>query len=326
MERHLITGGAGFIGSHLCDRLLAAGHFVLAIDDFSLGTQKNIALIVNQERFRLLEGDVASPRFWQSFIVHQNGQPPFDVIWHLAANSDISAGVRDSSLDLSRTFLTTFHTLEAARMLQVKRFALASTSAVYGELDSVLHEDSAPLNPISNYGAMKLASEAAATALTASHLEKLWIFRFPNVIGPRATHGVIHDFVQKLNLNPARLEVLGDGTQCKPYLHVHELLDAMFHVVGHAGETINRYLIGPAKGGGTTVRHIAESVVRAYGTHAEIIYGKGSRGWVGDVPKFSYSIERLRSLGWYPQLSSNEAVERAVTEIVAEMRITPSPN
>ena len=320
METHLITGGAGFIGSHLCDRLLADGHRVIAIDDFSLGTRENIKEAEKCGNFTLIEGDVSDPQFWQQLIATQPGLVSTDVIWHLAANSDILAGVVDPNVDLQKTFLTSFHTLEAARILKIKRFALASTSAVYGELQTPMHEDSAPLNPISNYGAMKLASEAAATALTSSCLEKLWIFRFPNVVGPRSTHGVIHDFVKKLNVNPARLDVLGNGTQCKPYLHVEELIHAMLHIVENADESINRFMIGPDGGVGTTVRHIAETVVGNYGTNAEIVYGAGNRGWVGDVPQFSYSIDRIKSLGWKPTLTSDQTVERAVAEIVEELR------
>ena len=315
---HIVTGGAGFIGSHLCDRLLERGLNVIAIDDFSLGTHANIAHLKNQPRFRIIEGDVSDAGFWNMF--RQSIPGSVQCIWHMAANSDIAAGVANPSVDLKKTFLTTFHTLEAARDLAVRRFMLASTSAVYGDLQITLNEESTPLNPISNYGAMKLASEAASTALTSSCLENLCIFRFPNVVGDRSTHGVIHDFVKKLNRDPKRLDVLGDGTQCKPYLHVSELIDAMLHVHDHASETINRYLIGPENGGATTVRHIAECVVREYGTPASIHYGEGNRGWVGDVPKFNYNIDRIKSLGWSPSLSSDEAIQKAVSQIVAELK------
>jgi len=319
---HLVTGGAGFIGSHLCDKLLVLGHQVVAIDDLSLGKSENLEAASTNPDFHFIHGDVADPGFWQDFETkHQ--ECPIDTIWHMAANSDIAAGVADATVDLRKTFLTTFETLEAARRMRIPRFALASTSAVYGELDTVLDEESSPLNPISNYGAMKLASEAAATALTSTTLERLWIFRFPNVVGPRSTHGVIHDFVKKLNRDPLRLDVLGDGTQCKPYLHVHELVDAMLHIVHHAADTINRFLIGPEGGAATTVRNIAESVVREYGTPAAIHYGKDSRGWVGDVPKFSYNIAKIKALGWSPALTSDEAIQKAVSEIVRELR-TPA--
>jgi len=319
MKTHLVTGGAGFIGSHLCDKLLADGHAVIAIDDFSLGTYENLIEAIKHEHFKFLEGDVANSSFWHQ-LAKDCPTNSIDVIWHMAANSDISAGVKDSTVDLHRTFLTTFHTLEAAKALGVKHFALASTSAVYGDLQSVLSEDSAPLNPISNYGAMKLASEAAATAKTSTDLDKLWIFRFPNVVGPRSTHGVIHDFVRKLNSTPRRLEVLGDGTQCKPYLHVIELLDAMMHTVRNSNEKINRFLIGPLGDKGTTVRYIADLVIRLYGTNAEIVYGNGNRGWVGDVPTFTYSTDKIYSLGWKPKLTSNQTIDKAVGEIVAELK------
>ena len=315
-EIHIITGGAGFIGSYLCDRLLEKGHHVIAIDDFSLGTKENLAHIPASAAFTLIEGDVACAEFWKNF----SARGKIDTIWHMAANSDIAAGVSDPEVDLRKTFLTSYHTLQAARTLGARGFALASTSAVYGDLQTVLDEKSSPLNPISNYGAMKLASEAAATALTSSALEKLWIFRFPNVVGSRSTHGVIHDFVKKLNRNPTRLDVLGDGTQCKPYLHVSELINAMDFIHTHANQPINRHLIGPENGGATTVQHIAESVAAAYGGNPTIHYGAGNKGWVGDVPKFTYNVSHLAALGWRPSLSSDGAIERAVLEIVSELK------
>ena len=165
---------------------------------------------------------------------------------------------------------------------------------------------------------MKLASEAAISAAIESFLERAWIFRFPNVVGSRSTHGAIYDFAQKLKRNPQELEVLGDGTQEKPYLHVSELLDAMLFIVGHAAERLNFYNIGTA-GSVTNVRYIAEAVVRRQAPGATIRYGTGSKGWVGDVPKFNYSIEKLSRLGWHPQLTSDQAVDRAVAEVVSEV-------
>jgi UDP-glucose 4-epimerase len=198
------------------------------------------------------------------------------------------------------------------------KLVFASTSAVYGNLvDILLTEDIGPLFPISNYGAMKLASEASISAAVESFLEHAWIMRFPNVIGPRATHGIIYDLLHKLAAGPAALEVLGDGTQQKPYLHVAELVEAMFFIRDNSNAPLNYYNIGPADTG-VTVRSIAEAVIRCAAPHLPIRYTGGSKGWTGDVPKFAYSIEKLRSLGWSAKLSSAQAVERAVTEIHAE--------
>jgi UDP-glucose 4-epimerase len=242
---------------------------------------------------------------------------PFEAVWHLAANSDISAGVADPGIDLQDTFLTTFHTLKIARELGIPRFAFASTSAVYGDRETLLEEDSGPMLPISNYGAMKLASEASISAAVESGLQQAWIFRFPNVIGPRATHGALYDFVKKLHANPAQLPVLGDGTQQKPYLHVFELIEAMLFIVGNATGRLNYFNIGP-EGDGTLVKFIAETAVRLVSPAAEIRYGTGSKGWIGDVPKFNYSIAKLKQLGWCPKFNSDQAVVRALEELAGE--------
>jgi UDP-glucose 4-epimerase len=241
------------------------------------------------------------------------------MVWHMAANSDIQAGVRNPDVDLNSTFLTTYHTVKIMQALEVGRIAFASTSAIYGALDGVLREESGPLLPISSYGAMKLASEGVISAALERFGKQAWIYRFPNVIGARSTHGVIYDFLRKLKRNPAELEVLGDGTQQKPYLHVTELIDAMIFVWHAAQDRLNVFNVAPPDTS-TTVRHIAEAVVRAAAPNARISYGTGSRGWVGDVPKFAYSIARVQKLGWTPKLSSDEAVALAIRENLAELR------
>jgi UDP-glucose 4-epimerase len=166
---------------------------------------------------------------------------------------------------------------------------------------------------------MKLASEASISAAVESYLEQAWIFRFPNVVGSRATHGIIYDLLGKLATDPPALEVLGDGTQQKPYLHVSELIDAMCFIVQHASERLNYFHIG-AEDEGATVEYIAETVLRHAAPQKTIRYTGGNRGWVGDVPRFRYSIEKLATLGWKPQLCSREAVNRAVGELYAEVR------
>jgi UDP-glucose 4-epimerase len=236
----------------------------------------------------------------------------------MAANSDIRAGVTDPDVDLNCTFLTTHNLLKVMREHGIPQLAFASTSAIYGVHPGLLHESIGPLFPISNYGAMKLASEAAISAAVEAHLKRAWIFRFPNVVGSRSTHGVIFDFAQKLKKNPGELEVLGDGLQEKPYFHVSELLEAMLFIVERATEPLNCFNIGTAETI-TTVRYIAEAVVKRQSPGAKIRYTGGSKGWVGDVPKFNYSIEKLRKLGWSPRLTSNQAVDRAVEETVAEV-------
>ncbi|MFO1478207.1 MAG: NAD-dependent epimerase/dehydratase family protein [Verrucomicrobiota bacterium] len=318
-QQHLVTGAAGFIGSHLVDRLLGLGHRVLGIDDLSLGRRDNLSEALASTRFELLELDLNQPGALKSCLEDQRKNGPIQTVWHLAANSDIPAGVRNPEVDLTRTFLTTYHTLGAMEALGIPEIVFASTSAIYGELPGELTENSGPLHPISNYGAMKLASEGILTAALERFLKRAWIFRFPNVVGPRATHGAIYDFLKKLRRNPAELEVLGDGSQEKPYLHVSELVDAMVHLYQHCGDRLNVFNIAPEKTA-TTVRFMAEATVRAAAPGARIHYTGGNKGWVGDVSKFSYSIAKLKSAGWHPKLTSNEAVERAIRENLALLK------
>lgn len=314
---HFITGVAGFIGSHLADSLLVDGHHVSGMDDFSLGRRDYLDAARASGRFHLVNGDcsqVTNARDALSVVTAWNGLP--DMIWHMAANSDIAAGVADATIDFSRTLQTTFATIEAARSGGVRRIAFASSSAVYGERDDLLTEESGPLLPISNYGATKLAGEGLLSAAAESFLDATWIFRFPNVVGPRPTHGVIFDFARRLARDPWRLDVLGDGAQEKAYLHVSELVSALRFACDHSVSKRNVFNIGP-EGEGTRVSVIAEKTVAAMAPGAKIVYGGGDRGWVGDVPRFRYSTEKLALLGWRPQMSSDAAVLRAITEIAA---------
>lgn len=314
---HFITGVAGFIGSHLADSLLADGQRVSGMDDFSLGRRQYLDGARASGKFFLVEGDCSQTdnvRDALSVASAWGGVP--DLIWHMAANSDIAAGSADASIDFNRTLQTTYATIEAARAGGVRRMAFASTSAVYGERDDLLTEESGPLLPISNYGAAKLAGEGLLSAAAESFLEAIWIFRFPNVVGPRPTHGVIFDFATRLARDPSRLAVLGDGTQEKPYLHVSELVSALRFACERSGGKRNVFNIGP-EGQGTRVSVIAEETVAAMAPGAKLVYGRGDRGWIGDVPRFRYSTEKLAQLGWRPQLSSDAAVLRAIAEIIA---------
>jgi len=311
----LVTGAAGFVGSHLADRLLELGNTVIGIDNFSRGTQGNLSRSLLDADFRFFETNVLDLNALRNIFSSYE----IDTVWHMVANSDIGAGVADPNVDLKDTFLSTFNVLVAMREAHIRKIAFASTSAVYGVHEETLDENIGPLFPISNYGAMKLASEALISAAVESYLERAWIFRFPNVIGPRATHGIIFDLLTKLSRQPADLEVLGDGTQQKPYLHVSELIEAMLWICEHAKDPLNWFNIGPPDEG-TTVKEIAEAVQKQAAPATPIRFTGGNKGWVGDVPKFRYSIEKLKRLGWSPQLTSQQAVERAVQEIHAEFQ------
>jgi len=310
---HLIAGGAGFVGVNLARALLDRGHEVLVVDDLSRGSREAMTPLTTRVGFYFIQVDCSDPDVLDATLAG------YDIaeVWHMAANSDIPAGVADYRVDLRQTFLTTVALLDLMKRRGIKVMHFASSSAIYGDHgEKLIHEDIGPLQPISNYGAMKLASEAQLRAAHEAYVERVSVFRFPNVIGVPATHGVILDFVRKLNATPAELKVLGNGTQQKSYLHVSDLVSAMLHVADRQ-EPFAVYNIGPTDEG-VTVRFIAETVRDAHRPNAIISFGEGNRGWVGDVPKFVYSVQRLIDTGWRPRMGSTEAVVRAVAEIVAQ--------
>ena len=316
MSLHIVTGAAGFIGSHLTDALLARKARVIGIDDLSLGTRRNLETALANADFSLLVEDLNARDNVSSRLDAALDGAVVDTLWHLAANSDIQAGVADADVDLKRTFLTTHSALRICRRFGIRKVVFASTSAVYGELPGRLTEDAGPLFPISNYGAMKLASEATLSAALTDVLEWLAIVRFPNVVGSRSTHGALHDFIAKLRATPERLVVLGDGTQQKPYLHVADLVRALLYIRDHAPERIAYYNVGDGKTS-TSVAEIARIVIDRVSAKAEIAYTGGSRGWAGDVPCFQYDTAKIEGLGWRPTMSSTEAISRAVDELAA---------
>lgn len=315
LERTAVTGAAGFIGSQLVDDLLAQGKEVIGLDNFSRGTRENLAAALRNGNFQLLEADLA-----ESDAAAACDLSGVTELWHLAANSDIPGGTAEPAIDRKDTFLTTCHALEMVKRFGIPRLCFASTSAVYGDLGRTLHEDAGPLWPISNYGAMKLASEAAISAAVESGGFQALIFRFPNVVGSRATHGILYDLIGRIVRGGiAELEVLGDGSQRKPYLHVSDLLAAMLHATAHASGPRNCFLIGP-QDDGITVAKIVDAIVAECAPGLPVRYTGGSRGWVGDVPQFQYSVARLAALGWTASMTSRQAIERAVREIHVEMK------
>lgn len=315
MRVHLITGGAGFVGVNLARRLLARNEAVIAFDDLSLGHREFLKSFENVAHFEFHVVDCADAQTFLDLAGSVHARRPITDIWHLAANSDIPAGVTNPNIDLRRTFQTTFETLVVVRALGVPRLHFASSSAIYGDVpDCAIAENHGPLEPISNYGAMKLASEAQIRAAVESYLERADIFRFPNVVGVPATHGVIVDLVRKCRASPSGFDVLGDGTQQKVYLHADDLVDAMLFISDHATGRYNVFNIGP-EDDGVTVAKIAEAVRDRVSPAAAIRYGQGSKGWTGDVPRFRYAIDRLAALGWTPKMGSAAAIRRAVDEI-----------
>jgi UDP-glucose 4-epimerase len=316
----LVTGGAGFVAANLIPQLLVQGGTLLALDNLSRGSLQNIEPVLGHPRFSFATVDLADLAAYRATLDACSALGPITDVWHLAANSDIPAGIADAHIDLRDTFMTTFNTLEVMRERQIHTMLFASSSAIYGDMgDRELTEDAGPLFPISNYGAMKLASEAAITAAASQFLRTAILFRFPNVVGIPATHGVILDFINRLRQDPRVLNVLGDGTQQKAYLHVGDLVDAMLLIRARVAETTVAFNIGPTDAG-VTVRQIAEDTVAEVAPGAELRFGTGNRGWVGDVPRFRYSTAQLQSLGWKPRTDSLGAIRRAIHEIAARGR------
>lgn len=314
----LITGVAGFIGSNLANLFISQGYTVFGVDNLCRGSRKNISTLLNHGNFAFSVTDMTDVAEYKKAVGFFHARDPITEVWHLAANSDIPAGVSDPYVDLQDTFMTTFNTLNIMKSFGIKVLMFASSSAIYGDLGiSPLFEEIGPLFPISNYGAMKLASEAAISASTESYLDRAYIFRFPNVIGVPATHGVLLDFVRKLKKTPSSLDVLGNGSQQKSYLHVEDLIDAMLFIRKHPIGKMSVFNIG-ADDEGVTVRFLAEEVVKVVSPEARINYGQDNKGWVGDVPRFTYSVDKLKTLGWIPKNSSMGAVQKAIQQIVQQ--------
>lgn len=312
----LVAGGAGFIGSHLIDSLLAKGHTVICVDKLIMGS-RNIEHLKSNQNFRFFQYELADQELTDNIF----SENKINAVYHLAANSDIQKGGKEPSIDFNDTLLTTRVLLECMRKAGVKKMFFASTSAVYGEmLDVELTETTGGLMPVSYYGGAKLASEALISSYVSMCDMNVVIFRFPNVIGPRLTHGVIFDFIKKLQKNPHELEILGNGTQCKPYIYVLDLVEAIVQLTSEfkPGEIV--YNLG-VNSEGTTVTKIAELVVEELGLKdVKFAYTGGDRGWKGDVPRFKYNISKVLSTGWAPKHTSDEAVRQTVRDAIASLK------
>ena len=307
----LVAGGAGFIGSHLCDALLSKNNTVIVADKLIMGS-KNIEHLSQNTSFKFYEMELAN----QDNVDKLFGDNKIDIVYHMAANSDISKSANDTSIDFNDTLLTTRVLLESMRKNNVKNIFFASTSAVYGEMpDIVLNEETGGLKPVSYYGGAKLASEALISSYVSMCDMNAVIFRFPNVIGPRLTHGVVYDFVKKLRNNPKELEILGNGTQCKPYIYVTDLVNAIVKLTEQFEPGVDVFNIS-VMSEGTSVTHIAEIVVDVLGlSDVEFKYTGGDRGWKGDVPRFKYDISKVLATGWKPEYTSDEAVRKAAQSL-----------
>ena len=309
----VVTGGCGFIGSHLVDALAGRGESVAVIDNLSTGSEANIAGPLRERGVALIKAD----------LLHEGWDDLFEgaaQVYHLAADPDVRmSGIHPEKV-VRNNILATGKVLEAMRRYDVLGIVFTSTSTVYGEASVIpTPEDYAPLEPISVYAASKLACEALVSAYCHSYGMQGWVFRFANIIGERSNHGVIWDFVHKLKENPRALEILGDGKQTKSYLEVHECVRAMLYAVDHAKETYNVVNIGSEDW--IDVTGIADIVVEALGLQkVDYRFTGGERGWVGDVPRMLLSIDRLKALGWKPVMGSRESVKAAAEAMARDLR------
>lgn len=306
MKRVLVTGGAGFIGTNLIGRLLEGGCEVYSVDNFTIGTRENAELFNDNDCYHFVKLDIDNTEEFLS----EFKDIKFDIIYHLAANSDIQKGGQDPYVDYRDTFSTTRSVLELMRQNGIRNLFFASTSAIYGDKrGELISEDLGNLRPISYYGGAKFASESYISAYTFMNDFNTMIFRFPNVIGPYLTHGVIHDFVKKLQNDPKKLEILGDGHQTKPYIYVTDLVDAIIKMTLNISAGVEVYNVGVDTA--TSVTKIADIVCDVLGyKNVEYHYTGGSVGWKGDVPKFQYNLEKVHKAGWSARCTSDEAVRK----------------
>ena len=304
--RTLVTGGAGFIGSHICKRLLKEGNEVVAIDNLSNGSLDNLNELEDKPQFTFYEFDVNNTIKLRAVF----DKYPFDMVFHLAANADTAKGEETPHEDIENTLFTTLNVLEMMRIYEIKKFFFASSSTVYGNADERLQESRSIMRPISHYGAAKLASEAFVSSFSNLHGFQVWIARFCNAVGPNMTHGVIPDLIRKLKLHPEELDVYGDGAQTKPYIWIDDLVDGVMWLLSHANNPYNAYLVGVDSN--VSVERIAQIVMDEVGIHVPIHYDGEYKGWKGDVHKYSYDVSQLRLMGWTPKYTAEEAIRKAV--------------
>jgi UDP-glucose 4-epimerase len=308
--RAFVTGGAGFIGSNLVDRLLADGHEVTAYDNFSTGQEAFLARARQHVDFRLVRGDLLDADTLRPALAGH------DCVFHLAANADVRFGTQQPGRDLEQNTLGTFHVLEAMRLGGVRRLAFSSTGSIYGEPDVFPTPERCPF-PVqtSLYGASKLAGEGLISAYVHGFGFQAFVFRFVSILGERYTHGHVFDFYRKLRADPHVIEVLGNGRQRKSYLYVQDCLDAMLTVLARADAPFNVYNLGSEES--CTVDESLGWICARLGLGPERRYTGGERGWIGDSPFILLDTAKVRALGWQPTLGIRASVERTLDWLCA---------
>lgn len=310
MTRYFITGGAGFIGSNLADRLLALGHAVTVYDNFSTGQRRFIELALASSNFRLIEGDTLDA------LALERAMKGHDWIFHLAANADVRFGTDHPSRDLEQNTIATHNVLEAMRKAGIKQIAFSSTGSVYGEPTVFPTPEDCPF-PVqtSLYAASKLAGEGLISAFCAGFGFKACIFRFVSILGERYSHGHVFDFLRKLKADPTRIEVLGNGKQRKSYLYVQDCISAMLHAIERIDAGVQVFNLGAPEY--CTVDQSLSWICERAGLQPRREYSGGERGWIGDSPFIYLDTNRITQLGWKPQLSIRQAVMKTVDYLQA---------
>jgi UDP-glucose 4-epimerase len=317
MEKVLITGGAGFIGSHLVDSLMVRGDEVCVFDNLSTGSVENVRHWLDSPNFTLIRGDLLNPIDLKKLEIDR-----YSLIFHFAANPEIKIDSTEPNIHFQQNIVATHNLLELVRKKGTQpTIVFASTSTAYGEASRIpTSEDYAPLKPISTYGASKLACEALITAYAYTYGFKAVIYRLANIVGPRSRHGVIYDFIQKLKRNPEELEILGDGTQTKSYLHIRDCVDAILLGVENSTEQVEIFNVGSEDQ--VDVKTIALIVIEEMKLkNVKLVFTggvEGGRGWKGDVKNMLLDITKLKRLGWKPRLNSKQAVREAVKSLINE--------
>lgn len=308
----LVTGGAGFIGTSLVKCLLDKKVEVIVVDNMKFGKKHNIDCFMNNKNFKFYCIDVEDTEKFCELLKEEK----IDIVYHLAANTDIRRGENNPNIDFNNTFLTTLSVLELMRRNNIKNLFFASSSAIYGNKNTILSEQTDGLSPISYYGAAKAASEAFISSYTFMNDLNTLVLRFPNVVGPNITHGVIYDFINKLQVNSNELEILGDGTQTKPYMYIDDLIDAIILLTIEKGFKQNYNVFNIGVETFTSVTAIANIICNELGLkNVKYKYTGGKVGWKSDVPKFQFDIHKIHKEGWSAKYSSDEAVRLTIKNI-----------
>ena len=311
IKKVFVTGGAGFIGSHVVDLLVQQGYHVTCFDNLSHGHLDYLAPHVGKKNFVFVEGNLLDK---EKVMDHLKGN---DVVWHLAANTDIIGSHTKPERDLNDGVIATYHVLEAMRLHKVIYLLFPSSGAVYGNLctEDYVTEKSGPLLPVSTYGAGKIGCESFISSYCHVYGIRAWIFRFGNVIGSRMTHGVIYDFINKLKKNPHQLEILGDGKQEKNYFLVEECIDGMAYAFRHVPLTENEpcKVFNLGTNSISRVVNIANIIIDEMGLkNTEVKIAGTKLAWPGDQPRVHMEVNLMSSFGWNAKYSSDESVRIAV--------------